>query len=46
MTLNFTETLLDEKNSDFSNKNIEFFKEFYNENVESGRALNIIRGFY
>lgn len=46
MTLNFTEILLDDKNSDFSNKNIKFFEEFYNEKVESGRALNIIRGFY
>lgn len=46
MTLNFTENLLDDKNSDISNKNTKLLKEFYNEKSKSGMVLKIISGLY
>lgn len=44
MTLSFTESLLDDKDSDLQNKNKGFFKEYFEDSMASGRGLKIICG--
>ena len=44
MTLSFTESLLDDKDSDLQNKNKGFFREYFEESMASGKGLEIICG--
>lgn len=44
MTLSFTETLLDDKDSDLQNKNSGFFKEYFEEKMASDKGLEIVLG--
>lgn len=44
MTLSFTESFLDDKDSDLQNINKGFFKEYFERSMEAGRGLEIICG--